>query len=406
MGFNTSATTLSLNAKLTPLGRRLLVSTNNTLITGFSLGDSDANYYGNIVLGTGEVPAESGEIGTNASLGNGTNANATLKSVLVVNGNGTLIKPVENQSIQIATESLYNGTVTISGGNLSQNVIKRGDFNLDPLVNLYYSFGLPLNSNDDSIYTGSTFDNGGLSDTALSGLAQTTIFAMGIDNSQYGEVIDGKTIRLVLPTTGGTYTIYSTFQNKGAALQNEDANVRDTSTMTTYLGQNIAFLVSDDILKPNGGDAALSWSTGYNSVKPFSINGKSLYNLQTNSNLSQSADTLVGIAYLDKGFIVITNPTIIANIGPNNTLTTGSTTGATVTFDSVSTSVSQTITCVAARGEFGGTTNPTFGAEDTPRISEVGLYDVNSNLIAVGKTDRHITKNVNEFLALSIKITL
>ena len=406
MGFNTSATTLSLNAKLTPLGRRLLVSTNNTLITGFSLGDSDANYYANTVLGTGEVPAESGEIGPNASLGNGTNANATLKSVLVVNGNGTLIKPVENESIQIATESLYNGTITISGTNLSQNVIKRGDFNLDPLVNLYYSFGMPLNSNDDSIYTGSTFDNGGLSDTALSGLAQTTIFSMGLKNSQYGEVIDGKTIRLVLPTTGGTYTIYSTFQNKGAALQNEDANVRDTSTITSYLGQNVAFLVSDDILKPNGGDASLSWATGYNTVKPFSINGKRLYNLQTNTNLAQSADTIVGVAYLDKGFLVITNPTIIANIGPNNTLTTGSTTGATVTFDSVSTSVSQTITCIAGRGEFGGTTNPTFGAEDTPRISEVGLYDANSNLIAVGKTDRHITKNVNEFLALSIKITL
>lgn len=406
MGFNSTATTLSLNAKLTPLGRRLLVSTNNTLITGFSLGDSDANYYANTPLGTGEVPTQSGEIGPNSTLGNGTNANTILKSVLVVNGNGTLIKSVENQSIQIATESLYNGTVTISGSNLSQNVIKRGDFNLDPLVNLYYSFGLPLNSNDDSIYTGSTFDNGGLSDTALSGLAQTTIFAMGLNNSQYGEVIDGKTIKLVLPTTGGTYTIYSTFQNKGAALQNEDANVRDTSTVTSYLGQNVAFLVCDTILKPNGGDASLSWATGYNTTKPFSINGKSLYNLQTNSNLAQSADTIIGVAYLDKGFIVITNPTIVANIGSNDSLVTGSTTGATVTFDSVSTSVSQTITCIAGRGEFGGTTNPTFGAEDTPRISEVGLYDANSNLIAVGKTDRQITKNVNEFLALSIKITL
>jgi hypothetical protein len=34
----------TLIAKLTPLGRQLLVTSNNTLITSFSLGDSDANY--------------------------------------------------------------------------------------------------------------------------------------------------------------------------------------------------------------------------------------------------------------------------------------------------------------------------------------------------------------------------
>jgi hypothetical protein len=38
-----------------------------------------------------------------------------------------------------------------------------------------------------------------------------------------------------------------------------------------------------------------------------------LYNLQTNSNIGVSADTMVGVAYLDKGLIVITDPTIIAN---------------------------------------------------------------------------------------------
>ena len=147
------------------------------------------------------------------------------------------------------------------------------------------------------------------------------------------------------------------------------------------------------------------YRVGYNTNKPFSLNRKQLYNLQTNSNLAQSADTIVGIAYLDKGFLVITDPTIINTIDSNN-LISGVTTGATVTFNSVSTSVSQTITCVAGRGEFGTSTNPTFTSSDTPRISEVGLYDELGNLIAMSKTDRHITKNVNEFLALSIKIEL
>jgi hypothetical protein len=41
MGYNTTAATQTLIA--TPLGRQLLVTSNNTLITSFSLGDSDAN---------------------------------------------------------------------------------------------------------------------------------------------------------------------------------------------------------------------------------------------------------------------------------------------------------------------------------------------------------------------------
>ena len=405
MGYNSTATTLSLNARLTPLGRQLLVSTNNTLITGFSLGDSDANYNVKNLLESGQIPSNNGNVGPNSTISNGTNANSSLKSVLIADGEGMLIKPVETQSTLISIESIYNGITTVSGTNLTKNYINRNDFTIDPLVNLYYSFGLPLNLTDETIYTGITYNEGGLSDTALSGIAQTKIFAIGIDNSQYGEVIDGKTIRLSLPTTAGTYTIYSSFQDKGGGLQTEDANIRDTSLLTSYLCNNIAFLFSDTIMKPNGGDTTLSWGDGYNTNKPFSLNRKQLYNLQTNSNLAQSADTIVGIAYLDKGFLVITHPTIVNNIITTN-LVTGATTGATVTFNSVSTSVSQTITCVAARGEFGTSTNPTFTTSDTPRISEVGLHDVDGNLIAMSKTDRHISKNINEFLALSIKIEL
>lgn len=406
MGFNTTASTISLTAKLTPIGRQLLVSTNNALITSFSLGDSDANYDATPILASGQVPSESGSIGPNSTVGNGTGPNTNFKSVLIVNGNGILTKQVESQSRQIIVETVNNGITTVSGTSLTRNLINRNDYITDSLVNLFYSFGLPLNAISDTNFTGVTNVNGGYSDTALSAIAKSNIFVIGINGSQYGESIDGKTIKLTLPTTGGTYNIYSTFQNKGESLQIEDANIRDTSIVTDFIGTNIAFLFSDTIKRPNGGDASLSWSTGYNLDKPFSLNGKELYNLQTNSNIAQSADTIVGIAYLDKGFLVITDPTILANIGPSSTISTGSTSAATVTFNSVSTSVFQSITCIAARGEFGGSTNPSFTGSDIPRISEVGLYDANGNLIAMAKTDRHITKNVNEFLALSIKIIL
>jgi hypothetical protein len=403
MGFNNTATTISLTAKLTPVGRQLLVSTNNSLITSFSLGDSDANYIAVNELGSGQVPSMGGEIGPNSTLGNGTNPNINFRSVLVVNSTGSLTKPVEKQSTQIINEVLYNGVTTVSGSSLTQNLVNRDNYATDPLVNLFYSFGLPLTSTNDINYTGVTYNDGGFSDTALSGLAKTNILVMGIDNASYGELIDGKTINLNLPTTAGTYSIYSTYENKGSSLNIEDANLRDTSLTTQFLGDNIALLFSDSIMKPNGGDSSLSWGTGYNTNKPFSNNGKQLYNLTTNSNIAKTADTVVGIAYLDKGFLVITDSTIINNIGG---VLTGATTASTVTFNSVSTSVHQSINCIAARGEFGASTNVTFTGNDIPRFSEVGLYDTVGNLIAVAKTDRQINKNINEFLALSIKITL
>jgi hypothetical protein len=68
--------------------------------------------------------------------------------------------------------------------------------------------------------------------------------------------------------------------------------------------------------------------------------------------------------------------------------------------------VFQNITCIANRGEFGNSTNTTFSTSDVPRISEIGLYDNLGNLIAVGKTDRHITKNVNEIKVFNVKISL
>lgn len=400
MGFNTTATTTTVVAKLTPYGRQRLVSSNNSLISTFSLGDSDANYYATNPLTTGQIPSEGGEIGPNATVSNSTIGNINLKSVLVVNGNGVLRKSVESQSNNISYELNNTGQITISGANVSQYQINRNDFNTDSLVNLYYSFGLPLNFNDDNLFTGITSANGGYSDTALSGLAVSKIIVLAIDNTKYGESVDGKSIKITLPTSAGTYTIYGTYENKGNSLMVEDANFRDTSINTARFGYNISMLFSDTIMTPNGGSGSYSWATGFETNKPFSLNGKQLYNFQTNSNLGLTADTVVGLAYLDKGLIVITNPTIVNNY---DSITA---TGSTISLNSVSTAIYQNITCIAARGEFGSSTNPTFGPKDSPRISEIGLFDIEGNIIAFGKTDRQIVKNINEMLAVGVKIVL
>lgn len=400
MGFNSTATTTTLTAKLTPLGRQRLVSTNNGLITTFSLGDSDANYNAALPLTTGQIPSLGGNIGPNSTNSNSVTQNVRLRSTLILNTSGSVRKSVETQSSTISTELVNIGVTTISGSSLAQLSINRNNFNSDSNVNLFYSFGLPLTPLQDALFTTTTIANGGFSNTALSGLAQTQILVFALNNANYGDVIDGKTIRLTLPTSAGTYTMYSTFENKGIQTKVEDGNIRDTSVSSNKFGTNIAFLFSDSIMTPNGGDPTLSWATGYNTVKPFSVNNKRLYNLQTNSNLGLTADTAVGIAYLDKGILVITDPTIISNY---DSVTA---TGASATFNSVSTNVFQNITCIANRGEFGNSTNTTFSTSDVPRISEIGLYDSLGNLIAIGKTDRHITKNVNEIKVFNVKISL
>ncbi len=406
MGFNSTASTLTLTAKLTPLGRQKLVSTNNALIKTFSLGDSDANYNMDLTLESGQVPGINGTIGFANTSSNSTSRSIGLTSYLIVNPSGAISKPVSSQSVNIITENSVLGSTVVSGSNLTMNYIDRNTYLTNPLVNLFKSFGLPLDSNGDIKFTGTTYINGGFSDTALSGLASSKIIVIGVDNSKYGELMDGKTVKVELPTSAGTYTIYSTFLGGLTQLHELDARFTDTASVTGSFGFNIAPMFCDTIMKPNGGDASLSWATGYGLQKPFSVNGKKTYNLQTNNNLSLTADTVVGMSYLDKGFIVITHPTIVNDVMSSGTTLFSGVTAATVTVDSVSTSVTQMITCIADRGEFASTTNQSFGTGDVPRISEIGLYDDLGNLIAYGKTDRHVTKTANQFLALSVNIMI
>ncbi len=400
MGFIPSANTISLIAKLTPIGRKKLASSNNSLITTFSLGDSDANYNTIPILSTGQVPSSGGNVAINSLISNSTTSNISLKSMLILNGNGVLQKLVEPESTSIITEQKLNGISAVTGSDLSQVTIDRNNNLTDSLVNLYYSFGLSLSSLNDIKFTGTTYTNGGYADTALSGLAQTNVIVLGINDNSYGEMLDGKSIKIVLPTTGPTYEIYSSYQNNVTSLTVQDGNYREVSQIGNAFGNNVAFLFSDSIMTPNGGAIGYSWSTGYGLSKPFSLGNKSLFNLQTNSNIGTVADTCVGIAFLDKGIIVITNPTIVNDYA--NTISIG----ATIDYNSVSTSVYQNVNCIANRGEFGGSTNQTFTSNNVPRISEVALFDNVGNLIALAKPDRHITKNINEFLALSINIQL
>jgi hypothetical protein len=374
------------------------VSSTNALITLFSIGDSDTNYNTSLSLTTGQVPAPSGDLGVGSTANNSTTQRATIKSFLILNSSGLLFKPVSPESISILSDVIALGLSSVSGTSLTTNLINRNDYITDSLVNLYYSFGLPLNADDDAIFNVTSSVNGGYADTALSGFGVSKILVIAISGGTYGECIDGKTIKISLPTTAGTYTIYSTYQGGLNTPTVLDANTIETSPTFSIFGPNVAGLVSDNILGPNGGNSTNTWAQGWSTDKPFSLNQKQTFNYQTNANLGVTGDTLVGMAYLDKGFIVINNPTIV------NAFVASASTATTVQFNSISTNVFQSVTCIADRGEFGSTTNPTFDVGDVPRFSEVGLYDDSGNLLAYAKSDRQITKNINEFVALGIKI--
>ena len=68
--------------------------------------------------------------------------------------------------------------------------------------------------------------------------------------------------------------------------------------------------------------------------------------------------------------------------------------------------ITQEVTCIADRGEFASSTNPTWSEGDTIRISEALLLDDNNNIIAVGRPDRHIEKTAQQFLAIGLKISV
>jgi len=427
MAFIDSGTTLTVVANLTTIGRQKLLINSSNLITHFALGDSDANYNAEYPLSAGTIPVVAGHLSTTSGATNSLDNNFQLRSKLIRGvSNGSITpttmntkKSVESSSGTVIATRKWLGERTLSGTSLTGFVIDRTDISDDAsrITNLFKSFGLPITSADEAYFTTVPYPNG-FSDTALSGINQDKVLVISIPADEYGELIDGKTIKLEMSVSGGTttaYTIYSTYQSSLTNSQTQDKNVYETSAELKFIsnssnpqligynkfGNSVAFLFSDEIAKPNQ-DASNSWSTGYGTFKPYYLNGKEQFNLTTNSNISKTADTVVGIAYLDKGFVVITHPDIVDYF--DQTLFTA----ATITYNTVTTEVSQKITCIIDRGEFGISTNPTFSVSnnDIPRITEIALLDATGMIIAVAKLDRQIELSNDMFLALGVQIVV
>lgn len=431
MGFINTANTITIRARLTDLGREKLLTNNNTIFSHFILGDSDANYNTNERLTTGKIPTNSGNLGANSTTNDNIYENVGIHSKLFVTVAPKTKKSVERNSAKINKSVTSIGETIVSGESLTYVSVDKSNTS-DENINYFKSLSLPIKRSDINIFTGTTSQNGGWSDTPFSTLGSKKILMGVIDNSQYGEIIDGKSVKISLPvytgyTTGGTptglttYDMYSTFPKTTIPRTELDSHYIDRSSYPQSLFTrriNVAYLVSDELQKPNN-DNTKSWSTGYDSFKPFSLNGKELINVQTVAATGINADKIAGVIYLDKGIFAITDETIVENIATNFSGDTGTDTtnnslglyyytGDTynTVVDSIQKDLVQNIVCIAARGEFYNSQNETLTVTDDVRISEIGITDVGGNVLAIGKTDRHIVKKKNDFVIFDVQIVI
>jgi len=431
MGFINTATTVTIRARLTNLGREKLLTSNNTIFSHFILGDSDANYNTSEKLVTGRIPTNSGNLGANSLTNDNIFENVGIGSKIFLTVPPTTKKSVERNSSKINSEYILVGENTVSGNSLTFLQIDK-TLTSNQNTNYFKSLSLPIRKADINVFTGTTSQNGGWSDTPFSGLGSTKVLMGVIDNDKYGEIVDGKSVKISLPvytgyTTGGTptgittYELYSTFPKTTIPKTTLDTSYIDRSSYPQSLFKrtiNVAYLVSDQLQKPNN-DSSKSWSTGYDTFKPFSLNGKELINVQTVSSTGINADKIAGVIYLDKGIFAITDQTIVDNIATdfsgdtetnilNNSLGLYYYTGGTYNcvVDSVQKDLVQNIVCIAARGEFYNSQNETLTVNDDVRISEIAITDVGGNVLAIGKTDRQIVKKKNDFVIFDVQIVI
>jgi len=433
MGLISSANTITITAKLTKAGRERLIEESNSIITNFVLGDSDANYKTKQPLGSGQIPVNSGNLGENGAVNNNIDGGIDIKSRLYLTNTQRKIKTIEDGSYQLRGELVNVGETIVSGSNLSFLTLDRTDTANDE-TNYFKSLDLPLTDARKAVFS-ATSQNGGWLDTAFSGINTDNVLMVNIHSDKFGELIDGKSMKGIIPvatgfTSGGevsgitTYTFYSTFVDTNEfSLVTLDNKYEDETIYSSSLfngGMNITYLVSDDIQKPNN-DSSKSWATGYDEYKPFSEKKKELINPTTITESGINADKILGIAYLDKGMIAFTDPTIVSGIteafnfsGDVNTTTVTNSLGFTymtgstynLTIDSVLNNLVQNIVCIAGRDEFYRSDNDTWNEGDDVRISEIGLSDVSGQLLAIGKPDRHIIKKKNDFVIFDVQIVI
>lgn len=299
-----------------------------------------------------------------------------------------------------------------------------------------------------------------------------------IPAAYYSEMIDGRSVTLKIPqvNAAGTQTSMSSVTLYSSTYTGDKILKSETSPM---LGDNVAFLFSDTINKPYTGltlneigelvsnSANTTWNpnvnnflqrpsaTQYQEVKRyldvynaasdtrgsinFSVNvGGSSY---PDNRAGYNYDIPVGFVVLDRGYAVITSPTLVNNfpwtsgytttgaalVGPTlatqtNIYFTGTTGGyqaSELIFEDLSTHFSTTAVLLAMPMEFTISSNPTWNRDlaiaamssqssvvSLPDIyiTEIGLFNALGELVAISETSEPILKTPTSLFNMTIDL--
>tara|TARA_R110002020_G_scaffold13043_1_gene47137 strand:+ start:454 stop:1626 length:1173 start_codon:yes stop_codon:yes gene_type:complete len=377
-------------------------------------------------------------------------------------------KTVTSEIIPFGTlNPAFNGYNQLQGSTLRFTKIQRDPSNGRPFSNLYPAFSLPAANFE---VTGWDIDWGS---NALKDIdTANTAIVVEFPKNTYGELIDGRTIRLKTQIWSGgskTYiTCYSSYYAgyNASSDPSVEAEVFGHTSAFNYvppvpnpgvgdLSTNVAFLFSDQIKSPvNGG----LWSTSYTLTqmpKGYQDGVVNAHDFDTNKVIAQATDAgdgvdePIGICYLDKGFCVLTHPTLVNGFNYSATTqlaTGGAYTGTSSAFTQVyftdTTNSAEffsfekqwvlNVLCKAEANEFYLTQNTTaadlnptvltgpvmlpntneLGAgtfydldsvQKPVYITEVALYDSDGTMLAIAKPDRPVQKNSSDPAYFNLK---
>ncbi|MEK6829302.1 MAG: hypothetical protein AABY15_04180 [Nanoarchaeota archaeon] len=355
--------------------------------------------------------------------------------------------PYKNITSIISTRQEDATFTTVNDSGLTYTLCDRTDLTSKE-ANYFISFRIP--HDEDLLGTGSTLS---LQNPQLQQMNVDRIVICPIPREDYNEIIDGRSITFTVPQTGSTTkTVVSSTYTELTKYQS-----------STLLGNNVAFLFSDDINLPrtgttSGGVSSFLPRTTWN-VSPF-VNRPQAHaysdlaaadintdqrpwsgvNLAvqvdetypTTTNQGYNYDIPVGYIALDKGFLVLTHPDIVDNIpwdegfdiytnvqnsGTTNVYFTGGSAYSQVTFNDININFRTSVVCLALPTEFVFSSNPSWNLAfniqeldngtngfDPVQVTEIGLYNKNNELIAVAKLDRPVEKTYTNLITFNLDI--
>jgi hypothetical protein len=315
----------------------------------------------------------------------------------------------------------------------------------DKKGNYFMSFNLPFEKEQFS--TGSTLSQ---VYPELQQLNVDRIIISPIPSDKYEEFIDGKTIRMRVPTTfSGTNNDY--IEMFGSTYSSEMALESESNVM---LGDNIVFLFSDDINMPYTGftrnelgdaidnsDQVTGWNPSSNpNNRPGAASFtevQDFYNTDQRTNINYAVsvpagypndrpgynyDIPVGFAVLDKGYIVLTHTAITENFpwtsgytssgnlysgapsdleGKTDIFFSGTSFNdlSYLQFKSLDTSFKMTSVCIAMPQEFYLSNNPTWDKQKA--IDAINNDDEFANFDPVFITEVGLYNTFGELIAVA-----